>query len=59
MTSRTVQRPDVAANWTPAEYKHLIDRLLADLARARGLTVQQASMHYCLPDKPPMHRKAT
>ena len=45
--------------WSDADYEHLIDRLLADVARARGLTVEQAKVFYCLPDQPPMHRKAT
>lgn len=44
------------AEWLPAEYEVLIDRLLADLATARGLTVAQIRLYYCLPDRPPMHR---
>lgn len=44
-----------ALAWNDADYKALIDRLLTDLATARGMTVPQVSMYYCLPDRPPMH----
>lgn len=46
-----------ALEWNDTDYKHLIDRLLADLATARGLTVDQVRVRYCLPDRPPMHRQ--
>lgn len=44
-----------APSWTGPEYQALIDRLVADNARLRGLTVEQVSIYYCLPDKPPLH----
>ena len=43
-----------AHGWTTARLAALVWRLLADLAQARGLTVEQAALHYSLPDRPPL-----
>lgn len=49
----------MSPDWTPTHWQGLVGRLLADLARERGLTVAQVALHYALPPHPPMHSALT